>query len=156
MGGSSVNGEGMNMGKVEFGSSEWLEIADRYLNETVPSQGRELEGVKWTLCEIVDDAPQHLTAEGVSYIAWWYEFDGASVRFGPGILDEADATIRGDYQTILPMARTVYSDNPELLAQRRKERQEAAERGEVPALNIPERLAPVLVGLHDYLARHTQ
>jgi hypothetical protein len=135
--------------KVELGSPEWLEIAREFLTARAAQLGEQLDGVNFAICEVLTDPPAHLANGAPNQVAWQFRFDGprVDVRFG----DATDVDFRqvADYQTILPFARIVYSDNPEELAASRERRKGK----EAPAL--PAVLAPTLLDMHDHLARRT-
>jgi hypothetical protein len=153
--------------KVELGSAEWVQLAGKFLEERVASLGNALDGVSWSACQVLKNAPAHLSSDGSGQAAWWYSIDGPTVRFGEGILKSADKTVEGDYQTILPMARVVYDSSPGSEAQRQADQAaikrltsqsspdgntaQAAAAG--PAM--PDQLRQTLLELHDYLAVRT-
>ncbi len=135
--------------KVELGSTEWLQAAREYLESRIAELGDALNGVKFSLCEVLTDPPAHLLHDGATQLAWQFRFDGKSVAVLPG--DSADVDYRqvADYQSILPMARIVYSEDPAALAASRERRKD----DNAPAL--PMVLAPTLLAMHDHLARLT-
>jgi hypothetical protein len=119
------------------------------LEDTVARLGDEMQGVKFAICEVLTNPPAHLAPNGEDFISWHFVFDGPKVTVERGRIADADMTAEADYATILPAARTVYSENPEALEASRKRRAEAG------TVALPPQLAPALAGLHDHLARRT-
>jgi hypothetical protein len=101
--------------KVEFASAAWLAVARRELEQLVAEHGEP--GARFSLCEIFTDAPASIAPEGS--IAWHFYADGKTVAVSFGEIDNADVTIRTDYQGVLPRARQF--DTPEILAERAAE-----------------------------------
>lgn len=100
---------------VDFASPAWIAEARRVLEELVSTHGEPDK--TFSVCEVFTDAPSDVSESGTA--AWHFHIDGISVRVGEGEIDDADVTIRADYQTALPGARLVYT--PESLAERAKQ-----------------------------------
>ena len=133
--------------KVELFSPAWILLARGFLEQKVAELGHALDGVRFEICEVLTDPPAHLAEPGTNRVSWNLRFDGPSVRVATGEIDCAFKMV-GDYQTIRPRARIVYSENPEALAATR----EGAPAG-LP--EIPKPLQAMLVEVHDFLARRT-
>jgi hypothetical protein len=135
-------------GKVELVSPAWVELARRYLEKELAAAGPALDGVRFEICEVLTEAPEHLAEPGTNKVSWHIIIDGSTVDVDFG---EVDALFRGerDYDDVLPIAKTVYAEHPEVLAELRAQRSAAS----MP--NVPDALQPILVGLHDFLARRT-
>ena len=100
--------------KVDFASEAWVTIIRGVLQELVAEHA---DGdTRFSACEVFTDAPAHVAESGTA--AWHFYVDGKNVAVGLGVVDDADVTIRADYQTALPGARTVYT--PEYLAKQAK------------------------------------
>ncbi len=129
--------------RVDFASPAWITEARRILEDLVGAHGEP--GKTFSVCEVFTDAPPGVAESGTA--AWHFHIDGGSVRVGEGEVDDADVTIRADYQTALPGARLVYT--PESLAERAKQ---------PPPENPPSikgdmsKAPPYLIELHNQLA----
>ncbi|MBS0421064.1 MAG: hypothetical protein JSR66_25365 [Proteobacteria bacterium] len=134
--------------KFELFSPEWIQFAKRHLEQRVAEAGERLEGIRFEICEVLTDPPAHLARGGSNRLSWNLVFNGPTVQVSMGEIDCA-LKIVGDYQKVLPSARTLYGDSPEALAANR----ERLTRLGVPA--IPGPLRPVLLDLHDVMARRT-
>ena len=97
--------------KVDFASAAWVDKARVVLEELVAEHADE--DTKLSVCEAFTNAPTSVAESGTA--AWYFYIVGKSVKVGCGEVDDADVTIRADYETSLPGARTVYT--PEFLAQ---------------------------------------
>jgi hypothetical protein len=87
-------------------------------------------------------------------VAWHLVVDGTSVEVGGGRRDDADRITSSDYESTLPIARTIYRDHPEIVAAlRERERHSAPPAAARPAL--PKQLRAALMEFHDHMARHT-
>src|SRR5262245_24124354 len=129
-------------------SPAWVELARSYLEKELATAGASLEGIRFEICEVLTKPPAHLAEPGTDQVSWHIIIDGptAHVDFG-----EVDARFGGqrDYDDVLPIAKTVYAEHPEVLAELRAQRAAA----NIP--DVPEALQPILVALHDFLARRT-
>ncbi len=97
--------------KVDFAGEAWVARVREVLEELVAAHAEN--DTKLSVCEVFTDAPATVAASGTA--AWHFYIDGKSVRVATGEVDDADVTIRADYETALPGARAVYT--PEYLAQ---------------------------------------
>lgn len=104
-------GEQARTEKVDFASEAWVAEVSAVLAELVVRHADD--DTKLSVCEVFTDAPATVATSGTA--AWHFYIDGKNVRVGTGEVDDAEVTIRADYQTALPGARTVYT--PEYLAQ---------------------------------------
>lgn len=123
--------------KVAFASTEWITEAKAVLEELVAEHGEE--GTKFSVCETFTDAPTEF-ADETGAAAWHFIIDGKNVTVAAGGIEGADHQVSADYQTVLPMARVVYTE--EMIA---AARQKAPAEG---ASNFPS----YLVELHNQLA----
>lgn len=103
-------GEAAASEKVDFAGEAWVEAVRGVLGDLVAEHADD--DTRFSACEIFTDAPAHVAAAGTA--AWHFYVEGKSVRIGMGAVDDADVTIRADYETALPGARAVYT--PEYLA----------------------------------------
>jgi hypothetical protein len=140
----------------EFCSAAWLDELRHYMTKAVADLGDEVDGVQFALAEVFTGAPPHLALPGDERVGWWLAIDGRDVQVGLGIRDDIERTTTADYETTVPIARTIYSEDPDAAEAARKRHAERVERGELPATPIPPVLLPALMGLHDHLARRTR
>jgi hypothetical protein len=139
---------GDDLPQVELFSREWLALAREFLELQVAAAGDRLDGVTFSVCEVLTNPPSHLALPGTDTVSWHVIFLGPTVDVGFG---EIDATFKnvGDYEGTRPIAKTVYGDRPDVLEERRKKRAEAG----LP--DVPEVLQPMMIAVHDHLARRT-
>jgi hypothetical protein len=154
----------MRMGdaKVVFGSNEWVEAAQRGLDELLAANAARVAGQSITVCEVFTNVPPDLTggrADGTR--AWHFTVkDGrAFARDGELKAEETDMKIVTDYNAILPLARKVYvteQGDAELVAAYREElARDGRYRSFGDRSRYPAELGSVLSELHNRLARIT-
>ena len=97
--------------KVAFASPAWVDIARTVLEELVAEHGEA--GKSYSVCEVFTDAPADV-AGADAMAAWHFRIVDKTVTVGQGEID-SDMNVRVDYQSILPLARLVYT--PEMLSQ---------------------------------------
>lgn len=149
----------MGKSKVEFCSEAWVAIARDYLTKAV--KGASLQGIQFTFCEVFTDPPAHLVDKNKDKTGWYVSVAGGELRIARGLVAEADYRITCDYQTVLPLARTVFENNPQGAADAQKAVEEATNCGKMIREGDREIFAryPVIANafakLHDTLARRT-
>lgn len=144
--------------KVEFGSEAWIDYARRYLEENVGALGDSAKGVRYAVCEVFTGAPEAVALPGTDRFAWYLVVDDGRVEVGRGERDDVDRKAMVDYAVALPIVRTVFAENPEVLAAIRKAQKAAAKASSsdsAPSAEVPDALAPVFADMHDHLARVT-
>ena len=117
-----------------------MNIARSVLEELVATHGEA--GKTFSACEVFTSAPASV-AGADSTAAWNFSIVGKTVEVSMGEVDGADFNVRADYQSVLPVARLVYT--PEILAK---------QAAKPPAVPPSEGSAPpaYLVELHNRLA----
>ena len=134
--------------KYEFGSRGWFEALRAAIERTAREAGPEIEGLRWTICEVFLDVPTHLAQTSDGKAAWHARVRGREVEFGLGEIDDADLKIVTDYATALPLARTRLADGDaqarvtETLAQ-------AVMAGRMQIHGSLDARPPLFSGLHD-------
>ncbi len=134
--------------KVAFASPEWIALARTVLDEIVAEHGEE--GKSFSACEAFTDAPPGVAGKDSTTAAWHFHIVGKAVTVGEGTVEAADMNVSADYETVLPMARLVYT--PEMIEQTRQNPPQGDSESAVDASNIP----PYLVELHNRMAVVTQ
>ncbi len=142
--------------KREFASTEWVEA----MREVVLGLlgGVDLSGIAFAFCEEYTDPPEDLRTEGEESIGWYLRIANGTAEVGAGVFADADFTVIADYQTVLPLARSVFAGDLEAGKQAAKVMQEAAAAGKMSTKGVASSLAerlPQLAGLHDEIARRT-
>lgn len=130
--------------KVELFSPQWLELARDFLTARIKEVKEPLDGLDFAICEVLTDPPAHLAHPGTNRVAWHVIFKGRHVEVGSGEID-CPFKMVSDYQTVLPRAKTVYSENPEAFEARKEDRP-----ADLP--EVPPEIQPLLVEMHDYQA----
>ena len=149
----------MGKSKEEFCSEAWVAIARDYLTKAVGSAS--LQGIEFTFCEVFTEPPVHLLDGNEDKTGWYVAVANGEMRIGKGLVTAADYRITCDYQTILPLARTVFENNPQGAADAQKAVAQATQCGKMKTEGDQELFAryPVIAkafaNLHDTLARRT-
>ncbi|MCH7811394.1 MAG: hypothetical protein IH958_02070 [Chloroflexi bacterium] len=134
--------------KFAFASPAWVDFARTVLEELVADHGEA--GRSFSVCEVFTGAPPDVAGSGATTVAWHFRIVDKTVTVGEGEIIDADMNVRVDYQSVLPMARLVYT--PEILAQLERDAPQAADGSTGDRSNMP----PYLVELHNRLAVATQ
>jgi len=143
--------------RVEFASSEWIEVARAYLEPRVAAHTDSLRGVRFGVCEVYTDAPAHLGYPN-NEAAFHICIDDGVLDIGRGEVDDVDMKVRADYERAHVAVTAVWEQMPE---RRTRILRELRHRTGVDAFEIKGALdpsspaMPVLAGVHDHLARHT-
>lgn len=144
-----------NDGKHPFCSEAWVGVARDYVESQCA--GRDLSGISLRFCETFTDAPAKLATEPGNVAAWFIRIEGGEVEVARGVLAPADLTITADYETVVPLARTVFEGNPEGAEAAQQAVADATAQGKMRREGAEDAMAqtPFLAGLHDALAIHT-
>ena len=88
---------------------------------------------------------------------WFIHIEDGAVEVGHGLLAGADLVITADYETVVPLARTVFEGNPAGAEAAQQAVARATEQGKMKREGDEGAMAnaPFLAGLHDALARRT-
>ena len=134
--------------KVTFASPAWVDIARTVLEELVAAHGET--GKSFSVCEVFTDAPPGMAGADATTAAWHFRIVDKTVSVGEGEIVDADMNVRVDYESLLPLARLVYT--PEMLAdmERNPPQFQGAATGD--RSNMP----PYLAALHNRLAVATR
>ena len=143
------------MEKHRFCSAAWVGVARDYI--VAQCAENDLSGIEMTFCEKFTDAPDDIATEADSATGWNCRISGGEVEVFHGVLADADLTITADYETVVPLARTVFEGNPEGTAAAQKVVQEATAQGRMKCEGEGQGMGsvPFLAGLHDALAHQT-
>ena len=143
------------MEKYPFCSAAWVGVARDFI-ETQCAENN-LSGIETSFCEKFTDAPDNVTTDGDGVTGWYFRIAGGKVEVGHGVIEDADATIIADYQTVVPLARVVFEGNPEGAADAQRVVEQANAEGKMRREGSEDAMnaTPFLAGLHDVLARRT-
>ena len=138
-----------------FCSAAWVGVAREYIEAQCAEH--DISGIETAFCEKFTDAPNEIATEGGDVTGWYFRIGRGKVEVGHGVIDDADVTIVADYETIVPLARTVFEGNPEGAAEAQKVLEEATTQGRMRREGNADAMGatPFLAGLHDVLARRT-
>jgi len=139
----------------EFCSVEWVRAARDFILSA--ADGADLAATNITFNEVFADAPGHLDPDEQGRIGWFLRISDGNIEVDRGVLDNPDLLIKGDYATIVPLARMVFADNPELAAEAQTLAEDAMQKGLMSREGDESAMAdlPWLAGLHDAMARVT-
>ncbi len=143
------------MEKHTFCSPSWVNVAREYIESQCA--GKDLSEINLSFCERFTDAPPELATEDNNVTGWHIRISNGELEVGYGTIDDADLTVTADYNTILPLARTVFEGNEEGAAEAQKIIIEAMAAGTMKREGNDAAMAPAtfLAGLHDVLAKQT-
>ncbi|MDE0350460.1 MAG: hypothetical protein OXM56_12220 [Gammaproteobacteria bacterium] len=143
------------MEKYPFCSAAWVGVARDFI-ETQCAENN-LSGIETSFCEKFTDTPDNVTTDGDGVTGWYFRIAGGKVEVGHGVIEDADATIIADYQTVVPLARVVFEGNPEGAADAQRVVEQATAEGKMRREGSEDAMnaTPFLAGLHDVLARRT-
>jgi ectoine hydroxylase-related dioxygenase (phytanoyl-CoA dioxygenase family) len=140
--------------RFELGSEAWVDEARRYLGE----QAASLNDVTYSLGSLWTDPPPHLGFDGEPG-GWSATFvkGEVTVQWGPPNPDQLDLCAVGDYNAAIPIATTIYGDDPSVRDRAERESRHRARDGHLQMTGTMPgtALGQVLHGLHDHLARRT-
>jgi hypothetical protein len=139
--------EGTLAKKYEFLSPEWFSNLRAILEKAVEANASQLQGVTYGMCERFTNCP------GKGEVAHWFRVSDGVVKYGDGVLGDADVTLVIDYATCLPLSRAKSGPaNDEAIA-------EAVRDGRFERIGdptaIPPQLAEALSSVHDEVASAT-
>jgi hypothetical protein len=118
------------MAKVELCSDAYLDEAREILTRLSQKYARELGTERFSTCQIYTDAPQHLCMPGQNYVCWYVAVEANKVTITRELRDDVDMKLVADYNSGLPRARMVYTDEPDNVARREAETAASAAREE--------------------------
>lgn len=141
--------------KFEYASPAWLTAVRHVLGTRLA--GEDLTGIDYSYCQELTDPPTHLLRAHESTISWHFRLSEDGIDVGEGLPERPTVKLVVDYQTLLPLARTVMADDPDYLERVRQLMTEATAAGKLriegDLANQPEVLARI--GLHDLMASWT-
>ena len=143
------------MDKYPFCSAEWVGVARDYIESQCAEN--DISDITTAFCEKFTNAPDDVATEGGGITGWYFRIAGGTVEVGHGVIEDADATIVADYDTVVPLARTVFEGNPDGAAAAQKAVEAAMAEGRMRREGNADAMGatPFLAGLHDVLARRT-
>lgn len=143
------------MDKYPFCSAEWVGVARDYIESQCAEH--DISDITTAFCEKFTNAPSDIVTEGDGITGWYFRIAGGKVEVGHGVIEDADATIIADYETVVPLARTVFEGNPEGAAEAQKAVEAAMAEGKMRREGNADAMSPTpfLAGLHDVLAHRT-
>jgi hypothetical protein len=146
-----------NGNPIRLGSDDWVRLAERTLQELVTERQSEISESRVHICEVFTDVPDDLPGrDSRGRSAWNFLIDRGGVRVERGESDDADIKLLIDYQSVLPLARTIYTDDPVHMAEVARYREQLESQGKMVTSGdrsaTPAALAGLLSELHNRLA----
>jgi hypothetical protein len=96
--------------KYDFASVDWIAIAREYLEGQ--TKDVDLSGINVSFNEVFSDAPAHLNPNAEGKIGWYMRVADGCLEVAAGILPAPDLRVGCDYETVLPAARRLSTDEP--------------------------------------------
>lgn len=138
--------------KHEFASAGWFE----FLREKIEALLRDApDDARWNVCEVFTQVPTHLSQTPDRQASWHGRIRGRELEFGQGEIHDADFKVVADYQTVLPLARLVFADDPGAQARVDETLEKANREGKMRVEGSRDSRPDCLDGLHDAMARVT-
>lgn len=143
------------MDKYAFCSAAWVGVARDYIESQCAEH--DISDIRTAFCEKFTNAPNDIVTEGDGITGWYFRIADGKVEVGHGVIEDADATIVADYDTVVPLARTVFEGNPDGAAAAQKAVEAAMAEGKMRREGNEGAMGatPFLAGLHDILALRT-
>ena len=141
--------------KYPFVSPAWVDFARSWVLEQ--AEGQDLTGINVRFSEVFTDVPPEIEPDADGRTGWYLVVDSGTVDVGRGILDNPGLCITVDYETVLPLARAVFGDNPEAAEAAQTAVEAAIADGKMTREGDDNLMAdlPWLATLHDALAERT-
>jgi hypothetical protein len=147
--------------KIRFGGDEWLAALQRLLAKLVSEAGSSIDGASVKILEIITDVPADMAdpSRPDRSRAWHIVIEPGRAFAASGEIDVFDFGSVADYDSILRLARWVYTDDPADQAAVEAHRDELVGSGAFRPLgarpDMPPALGAMLRELHNSLARIT-
>lgn len=140
--------------KLEFGSKEWVDTLGQIAKRLV--EGVDLSGIEFGFCEEYTDPPSSLGRAG-SKAGLTLRIRNGALDVSNDVQDDVDTKITVDYQSVLPLARTVFGNDPAKAEEAKKQAEALAAAGKMrtDGGKRPSELIPELAALHDEIAKLT-
>lgn len=142
------------MDRLTYASPEWIALMRETLRDLVGENPADLEGVDFTMCEVIRDVPP-----GGGEVVLAARFLGAEITFFDEAV-EGDVLVRGDYEAMLPGARLAHrTATSEQLAEQAVRRRALLEAGRLSSSGDMSKaskpLLRILSRMHDRMAERT-
>ena len=141
--------------RYEFLSPEWFIALQAMLMQAVDAAG-DLDGVRWSACEVFTDLPPHLLQGGNGSIAWHYYLVDGVVQFGYGEREDVDFRAVLDYGTARELARIVVGGDEAARQEMESKAIAAIQAGKGQMFGSRDNRPAQLANYHDALARMTR
>jgi hypothetical protein len=142
------------MQKLEFGSAAWIDALRVTIADALAAAGPEADEVSFSICEIYRDPPAHIVPE-TGVLGWHCRIVDRSLSFVLSPADDVDVVVDADYDALLPLARMIYGDDPEVHAERDRVFGRLLKDGRMRVRGDLDMRPAFLDGVHDTMARIT-
>ena len=141
--------------RYEFLSPEWFIALQAMLMQAVDAAG-DLNGVRWSACEVFTDIPPHLLQGRHGSIAWHYYLEDGAVQFGYGEREDVDFRAVLDFGTAQELARIVVGGDEGRRQEMESKALAAIRAGKGQLFGSRDNRPARLANYHDALARMTR
>jgi len=141
--------------KYEFMSREWLSKLEAILKELVEQSKDQLSGVFFSMNQIFTEAPEHLAQDPLGRAGWWVRITDGDIEFGTGEIPDATIKLIAPYDTMLPLARLVWTDDPTAMEQTISTIDNGVSDGTITYHDDGKGLPVPLAPAHDLIAEYT-
>ena len=93
--------------KYSYGSPQWVKHAEKVINDLIKGAGDSADGVKYSVCEVYNDGPSHISNEK-GEVAWYFKIKGKQVTVGTEEIDDVNFKLMGDYELLSQMSRLLF------------------------------------------------
>lgn len=137
---------------LEFASIAWFDLLFQSLYEHVGRAGLALDGIEFSLCEVITGLPEHLAVDGSTSAGWWLRVDRKHVEAGMGVRENVDYRAEASYEVARSLAKKLLTGRSASPAGQHAGGTPDPAAGQA----IPPALARILGGLHNQLASRTR
>lgn len=141
--------------KYEFMSKEWLTKLEAIMKDLVQQSGDQLSGVFFSMNQLFTEMPEHLVQDPLGRAGWWVRVADREVEFGTGEIPDATIKLIAPYDTMLPLARLVWADDPAAMEQTFSAIDEGISDGSITYHDDGKGLPVPLAPAHDLIAAYT-
>lgn len=133
--------------KAEFGSKEWMDIADKVVVDVVADHRDKIAGERFSTSYTFTNAPAHLCDDGQSSIGWSIFIDDGAITIDRAERADVDFAMWVDYDYTLPNARGLQTMEPESREEVEAKRQKAIADGLLVMKGTTEGASPAMIGM---------
>ena len=138
--------------RLVFASNAWLDALRSIMVQRAEAANGDLPD-GFSMCEVFTDVPAEVNDS--SRVAWHCRVADGAFAWELGEVDDVQRKIVADWETILPVARTVFAEDPAKAAEVQQAMAKALAEGKVSVTGGLGPQPTVFAAVHDEIARLT-